>query len=103
MAIKFEKIEAGMTLYYRYRQKMGNTTLSTIVQGAVKVLEVDAEGRRFKTSGGGRERWQSARFSSGYFSWSMYDKSVAELTRGMCDAVTKVTKKKAPRVAKAAP
>jgi hypothetical protein len=42
MAIKFEKIRAGMMLYYRFRQKMGRTTVSTLVEGRVAVVEVDA-------------------------------------------------------------
>lgn len=45
MAIKFEKIEAGMTLWQRGRQKMGHTTMSRTTEWPVYVKEVFPEKR----------------------------------------------------------
>ena len=45
MAIKFEKIEPGMTLLDIHREKMGNTTMSEWGLWEVKVLAVDREKR----------------------------------------------------------
>jgi len=53
MAIKFEKIQAGMTLWSRGRQKMGNTTMSRMAEWPVYIEEVSPENRRAKVSWNG--------------------------------------------------
>jgi len=45
MAIKFEKIEPGMTLLDIHAEKMGNTTMSELGCWQVKVISVDAAKR----------------------------------------------------------
>lgn len=45
MAIKFEKIEPGMTLLDIHRQKMGNTLMSEWGLWKVTVISVDRETR----------------------------------------------------------
>lgn len=45
MAIKFEKIEPGMTLLDIHREKMGNTTMSEWGLWKVLVVSVDREKR----------------------------------------------------------
>lgn len=94
MAIKFEKIQAGMTLYDRHKYKMGNTTLRSIGEWSVRVLEVYCEKRQAKVSWNGNtpEVYRERDLTSLY-DWSMYDDGV-EVTRGICDSVLKVTKKK---------
>ena len=51
--MKFEKIEAGMTLYDVHSYRMGNTTKRTLGTWLVKILEVDAERRRARVSWNG--------------------------------------------------
>lgn len=45
MAIKFEKIQAGMMLWSRGRAKMGNTTMSRMAEWQVSIREVYPETR----------------------------------------------------------
>lgn len=45
MAIKFEKIQPGMTLWDRHRVKMGNTTMSRLGEWRVEIFSVDAMSR----------------------------------------------------------
>lgn len=45
MAIKFEKIEPGMTLLDIHREKMGNTTMSEWGLWKVQVISVDRDKR----------------------------------------------------------
>lgn len=97
MAIKFEKIQPGMTLYDRHSHRMGNTTLRTIGEWRVKVLEVNAAEREALVSWNGNrpETWSAERLSR-LFDWSMHDKGKAEIERGIWDSVVKVTKKRIP-------
>jgi hypothetical protein len=44
--MKFEKLKPGMTVYDVGRQKMGNTTSTTVAVWSVRVIEVDAEKRQ---------------------------------------------------------
>ncbi len=46
MAIRFESVQPGMTLYDNHRHKLGNTTMSAMGEWVVKVYEVDAEKRQ---------------------------------------------------------
>lgn len=60
MAIKFEGVKAGDTLYAVYRQKMGYTTMSRTVSMPVRVLEVDYErGQALLSRNGNPARWTS--------------------------------------------
>ena len=43
MAIKFEKVQPGMTLYDFHRESMGNTTMSQIGKWSVRIIEVNTE------------------------------------------------------------
>lgn len=94
MAIKFEKIKPGMMLYDRHAHKMGNTTLRTIGEWSVRILEVDATTRTAKVSWNGNppETYRE-RALTRLYDWSMHDKC-AEVTCGTFGRVSKVTKKK---------
>jgi len=48
--VKFEKIKPGMLAYDVGRQKLGNTTLSTVAVWSVKIISVDAENRTVEAS-----------------------------------------------------
>lgn len=90
MAIKFEKIKPGMVLYDRHKYTMGNTTLRSLGEWPVRVLEVDGEKRRALVSWNhNRPEWVSERRLSGYSTWSMYDKD-AEVTKGFLGNVSRV-------------
>lgn len=90
MAIKFEKVTAGMMLYDRHSYRMGNTTLRSIGEWNVKVLSVDPATRRARVSwNGNTPEVYLAREVERLSTWSMYDDDV-EVTRGMWDRVTKV-------------
>jgi hypothetical protein len=94
MAIKFEKVKAGMTLYDRHSYKMGNTTLRSIGEWTVYVISVDPEKRTAECSwNGNRAETYRERDIRGLYDWSMHD-DCAEVKRGLCDSVVKVTKKK---------
>lgn len=62
MAVSFDRIKVGDTLYYVFRQKMGNTTMSTDAYYSYAVLEKDEENRRVKVRSNGREEWKGERF-----------------------------------------
>jgi len=53
VSIKFEKLEAGMTLYDVRRTKMGNTSMSRTSVFRVKVIRVDAEKHQVMASWNG--------------------------------------------------
>lgn len=44
MAIKFEKIKEGMTLYDVHKRKMGNTTVSSVGVWPVQIIELKDNG-----------------------------------------------------------
>lgn len=90
MAIAFEMIKPGMTLYDRRRQPMGNTSLRSWVEWTVKVVSVDAVGRTAMASWNDNRptaypEWELTRLHD----WSMRDPGV-ELTIGMAGSVTKI-------------
>ena len=95
MAIKFEKIQPGMTLYDRHSHRLGNTTLRTIGEWRVDVLEVNTDARSALVSWNGNraETWHAGRLCR-LFDWSMDDKEKAEVVLGVWGSVIKVTKKK---------
>jgi hypothetical protein len=53
MAIKFEEIELGMTLWQKTRERMGNTTMRTDAVFEVHIISVDREKRTAMASWNG--------------------------------------------------
>lgn len=78
--IKFEKIQPGMTLYDRHAYKMGNTTMRTLGQWTVSIIDVDPETQsaNVRWNGNSPRRWPRHSLEKLYV-WSMYD--AAELER----------------------
>lgn len=97
MAIKFEKIQAGMTLYDRHRHGMGNTTMTDLGEWQVRVLRVVGEERKALVSwNGNAEVWWPAHRLSQLYSWSMYDPGV-EVKRGLLGRIISVKRIKAKK------
>ena len=93
MAIKFEKIQAGMTLYDRHRTRMGNTTLRSLGEWSVRIISVDAAARTAVVSwNGNREQTWWERDLKKLHTWSMRDEGV-EVVRGMMSSVVSVKRK----------
>lgn len=94
MAIKFEKITAGMRLYDRHSERMGNTTLRSIGEWGVRVRSVNPSDRSAVVSWNGNppQRWPSRRLEK-LSTWSMHDEGV-EVVRGPLGAVLSVRRKK---------
>ncbi|MYM92541.1 hypothetical protein [Duganella vulcania] len=65
--MKFETIRAGETYYTVKRQRMGNTTMSTVVVHPVKVISVDVERRTIRASW--NDNPERAFFAGDYKSW----------------------------------
>lgn len=65
MAIKFEKIQAGMTLWSKTRGRMGNTTIKEDKIHSVRIISVDAADRSAMVSWNGnpQERWLEYRLT----------------------------------------
>lgn len=94
MAIKFEKIVAGMTLYDRHRTGMGNTTLTELGEWSVKVVSVNHEARTAVVRWNGNpERVWSARQLIKLFTWSMYDDDECERITGSLGRVRSIRKR----------
>lgn len=55
--MKFENIKAGDVLYDVHRQKMGNTTLSSMGVWTVKIIEVNEFGATVSWNGNRPEKW----------------------------------------------
>lgn len=51
--MKFEKLQPGMVVYDVGRQKMGNTTMTTVAVWSVTIVSVDAETRSVMASWNG--------------------------------------------------
>lgn len=87
MAIKFERVKAGMELYDRRKQRMGNTTIRSLSEWPVKILEVDETTRTALVSWNGNspEKWGERAVRS-LWTWSMRDEGV-EVTRGIFGSV----------------
>lgn len=68
MAIKFEKIQAGMTLWSRGRQKMGHTAMSRMAEWPVYVKEVNVASRTALVSWNGNPAswWHESRLRKLY-------------------------------------
>jgi hypothetical protein len=67
MAIKFEKLKEGMTLYTVSKHKMGNTTINTVSVHTVKIISIDEHERSFVYSWNGNapekgREWQLKNF-----------------------------------------
>lgn len=83
MAIKFEKIKAGMVLYDRHRERAGNTTMTRLGEWPVEIISVDPERRTAQVSWNTNRPETYGRHSlERLYSWSMYDKTEAERTEG---------------------
>lgn len=92
MAVKFEKVEPGMTLYDRHRYRMGNTTLTSIGEWEVRVISVDKEARTAMCSWNGNPpRRYYARDFERLSTWSKDDPGVIVET-GMLGSIVKVRK-----------
>lgn len=74
MAIKFEKIQPGMTLYDRHRERAGNTTMTRLGEWRVIIVSVDAATRTAVASWNGNAPgvWHARRLEK-LFSWSLRD------------------------------
>lgn len=57
MAIKFEKIKEGMTLYDVRRHGMGNTTMSSVGVWPVRIIDVFEDGAIVSWNYNKPERW----------------------------------------------
>jgi hypothetical protein len=88
MAIRFDRIKPGMTLYERHREKMGNTAIRSLCEWRVQILVVHEKERTALVSwNGNKPSIRSSRSLEKLYDWSMYDKSVAELRRGILGCV----------------
>jgi len=99
MAIKFEKIQAGQTLYDRHRYSMGNTTIKALGEWKVEILEVSPMSRTARVRWNGNpEQWWHERRLAKLFSWSMNDPDV-EVTKNSFGATLRIKRKKKVKVA----
>lgn len=105
MAIKFEKIKPGMCLYDRHKYKMGNTTLRSLGEWDVRIIEVDSAQRRALVSWNSNSpEWYHERDLTRLSDWSMYDKDVAVMATGLMGRVYRCRKlTKAERAARSKP
>lgn len=96
MAIKPEAAATGMTLYSRARTKMGNTTIRTLSEWTVHVVEGydPVKGYAVCSWNGNRETRYYPRQLKALYDWNMWDKDAAEMVRGICSPVAKVTRRK---------
>lgn len=91
MAVKFDKVKPGMTLYDRRRRQMGNTSASSIDEFKVEIISVDAAKRTatVRWNGNRPQVYGESSFKSLY-DWSMWDKTQATLEKGILGSVIKV-------------
>lgn len=92
MAIKFDRLKVGMTLYDRRRQRIGTTSKTTIDEVRVRVLELSAHGAYVSWGGSEREFWPTRRLLKLY-DWSMYGPD-AELVRSSNTRIVKVRRRR---------
>lgn len=79
MAIKFEKIQAGMRLWSKSRVKMGHSTRREDGWFPISVVEVDAAGRRVLASRNNNPAmWVSERYATKWFTAESYAKAQAK-------------------------
>lgn len=84
MAIKYEKIRPGMTLYDRHRERAGNTTLRRLGEWPVEIISLQPERRAAVVSWNhNRPVVYSERILSSLYDWSMYDRTEAERVEGI--------------------
>jgi hypothetical protein len=96
--MKIADIRPGMVLYDRHTYRMGNTTLRTIGEWRVTIIDAPADATQQVTvswNGNPPERWSWDRVKK-LKTWSM-DDECAEVVRGMWGRVVKVTLKKGYR------
>jgi len=93
MAIKFEKITAGMMLYDRHRYRMGNTTMTNIGEWDVEVVSIDPDTCTARVRwNGNREQVYHKHQLERLSTWSMHGKDVVVKRSSMFGAVLKVRK-----------
>lgn len=88
MAIALSRLRAGMVLYDRHKHRMGNTTIQTLGEWPVKIIEMREHGAMVSWNMNRPEFWSERRLKK-LFDWSMYEKC-AEVQRGLCDQVISV-------------
>ena len=96
MAVRPENAIAGAVFYSRLRHKMGNTTLSTLSEHVVRVVETYSPANRYALcswNGNAPRRYMGADLARLY-DWSMYDEDEAVLVTGVWGRVLKVTRRK---------
>jgi hypothetical protein len=96
--VKLADIRPGMVLYDRHTHRMGNTTIRTIGEWRVTIVDVPANtSQPFTVSWNGNraEPWSWDRVKK-LKTWSM-DDECAEVVRGMWGRVVKVTLKEGYR------
>lgn len=92
--MKLEKMQPGMKLYDRRKHRMGNTKVMTIGEWPVVIVSVDIPGQCVVAKWNyNPERCYYRKEAEKWSAWSMFDKDV-EVTRGMCEQVTKVVRRK---------
>lgn len=81
MAIKRDKVQAGMQLYDRHRYRAGNTTMRALGEWPVDIAEVQERGCVVRWNGNSPRFWAWRQIEKLY-TWSMYDDTEAEITKG---------------------
>lgn len=66
MAIKFEKVTAGMRLMDIHRHKLGNTTMSELGMWDVLIVSVDPKGATVRWNDNREQWWPAKRVSRLY-------------------------------------
>lgn len=96
MAVKPDNAIAGAVFYQRVRHRMGNTTLRTTSEYAVRVVEPWTPDRGYALCSVNGNR--SVRFYGidlkRLYDWSMYDEDEAVLSTGIWGRVLKVMRRK---------
>lgn len=107
--IKLESVEVGMTLYERHRTKMGNTTMKTLGEWPVKIIEICVAmtsdglqprvGAMVSWNGNQQTYWPRKKVEK-LFTWSMYGPE-AEVVRGTFGVISVKRKRAAKKVKQA--
>lgn len=72
MAIKFDKLSAGMQLYDRHKYTCGNTNMRRIGEWRVTIVEVQENGAMVRWNGNLPRYWTRRQLEK-LFTWSAYD------------------------------
>lgn len=88
MAIKFEKIEPGMTLHDIHSERMGNTTMRELGRWDVRIVSVDREKRSavVRWNGNSPTTWYAGEltklYADGKYPKRYRDQELAKKARG---------------------